>query len=197
MTAFSGRITSIQPNVRLLRSFDQRTFEPAGYRIALDSGQLFLGIAEAKVAHFQLQVGVTVTGEYVTSQRHVPLAYEVTQIKVIGSSSPPKTKSPPFLGVPPSLQVYEERGCRRLSEKTYETKCSTCLWGAFMYVDMIIDHWNPSSRDDRDETFCYGPLKCRLYKAGPTRKVPGRRGMEYVEEDWVDEDAVGHREEAE
>ena len=58
---------------------------------------------------------------------------------------------------------------------------------------MIIDHWNPSQRRYRTETFCYGPLSCRLYSAGPTRKVPGRRGMQYVEEDWVDEDATSHR----
>jgi hypothetical protein len=35
---------------------------------------------------------------------------------------------------------------------------------------------------------------CRLYKAGPNRKVEGRNGMVYVEEDWVDEEATGHRE---
>ena len=43
------------------------------------------------------------------------------------------------------------------------------------------------------ETFCYGPKSCRLYKAGPTRKVPGRRGMVYEEEDGVDEEATSHR----
>jgi hypothetical protein len=30
-------------------------------------------------------------------------------------------------------------------------------------------------------------------KAGPTRKAPGRKGMTWEEEDWVDEDAVSHR----
>ncbi len=63
-----------------------------------------------------------------------------------------------------------------------------------MAVEMIIDHWNPSQRRHRTETFCYGPLCCSLYRAGPTRKVPGRRGMQYVEEDWVDEDMTRHRE---
>jgi hypothetical protein len=32
-----------------------------------------------------------------------------------------------------------------------------------------------------------------VYESGPTRKVPGRRGMSYEEEDWVDEDATSHR----
>jgi hypothetical protein len=46
-----------------------------------------------------------------------------------------------------------------------------------MPVEMIID----------------GPKSCRFYKAGPTRKVPGRKGMTWEEEDWVDEEATAHR----
>ena len=30
-------------------------------------------------------------------------------------------------------------------------------------------------------------------QARPTRKVPGRHGMTYEEEDWVDQDATAHR----
>ena len=58
---------------------------------------------------------------------------------------------------------------------------------------MIIEHWNPNQRRYRTETFCYGPLSCSIYRAGPKRKVPGRRGMVYEEEDWVDENATSHR----
>ena len=62
-----------------------------------------------------------------------------------------------------------------------------------MPVEMIIDQWNPSQKKYRFETFCYGPKSCPLYRAGATRKVPGRRGMTWEEEDWVDEDATSHR----
>ena len=62
-----------------------------------------------------------------------------------------------------------------------------------MPVEMIIDQWNPRKKKYRFETFCYGPKSCSTYKAGPTRKVPGRKGMVWVEEDWVDEEAVSHR----
>jgi hypothetical protein len=62
-----------------------------------------------------------------------------------------------------------------------------------MAVEMIIDQWKPSVRRHRRETFCYGPRGCPLYKAGSTRKVPGRKGMSWEEEDWIDEDATGHR----
>jgi hypothetical protein len=72
-------------------------------------------------------------------------------------------------------------------------KCLACIWGCKMPVEMIIDQWNPSKRRYRTETFCYGPKSCHFYKAGPTRKVPGRKGMTWEEEDWVDEDATSHR----
>ena len=62
-----------------------------------------------------------------------------------------------------------------------------------MAVEMIIDHWNPHVRRYREETFCYGPKSCSFYKPGPTRKVPGRRGMSWEEEDWVDEQDTAHR----
>ena len=56
-----------------------------------------------------------------------------------------------------------------------------------MPVEIIIDNWNPGKKKYRFETFCYGPLSCKLYKAGPERKVEGRNGQVYVEENWVDE----------
>ena len=62
-----------------------------------------------------------------------------------------------------------------------------------MAVEMIIDQWNPSLRRYRTETFCYGPRSCPLYQPGPARKVPGRHGMSYTEEDWIDDKATSHR----
>ena len=62
-----------------------------------------------------------------------------------------------------------------------------------MAVEMIIDQWNPSQVRYRRETFCYGPKSCPAHKPGPTRKVPGRKGMSYEEADWIDEDATSHR----
>ncbi len=57
-----------------------------------------------------------------------------------------------------------------------------------MPVKLLIDPWNPAYRY-RFETFCYGPESCTFYKAGAPRKVPGRKGMTWVEEDGVDEQA--------
>ena len=104
-----------------------------------------------------------------------------------------ETLDPPWCEVPPDLEVYRGRGHRRLDPRTNESKCSACIWGCRMPVEMIIDQWSPREKKYRFETFCYGPKSCVFYKAGPTRKVPGRKGMTWEEEDWVDEDAVSHR----
>ena len=45
----------------------------------------------------------------------------------------------------------------------------------------------------RRETFCYGSKSCAVYTAGPKRKVPGRKGMSWTEDDWSDEEATAHR----
>ncbi len=119
--------------------------------------------------------------------------YKTSGLKVVKDAECEIPAGPPFLGVPPDLETYRSRGHRRLDARTYAIKCSTCIWGCRMPVEMIIDHWNPSKKQYRFETFCYGPKSCALYKAGPTRKVPGRKGMSCTEEDWIDEDATAHR----
>lgn len=68
------------------------------------------------------------------------------------------------------------------------------MWGAKMPVESIVDNWNLRAKKKyRFETFCYGPLSCKLYKAGPNRKVEGRNGMVYIEEDWVDQMTLAYR----
>ena len=100
---------------------------------------------------------------------------------------------PPWQDVPPPRAIYRERGHRRLDAKTYESKGTACMWGCRMPVEMIVDQWKPEVRRYREESFCYGPLSCSVYRAGPRRSVPGRNGMTWVEDDWVDDEEVRHR----
>jgi hypothetical protein len=197
-----GVLTSVQPRIRLGRSYDQRSHAYLGYalrvhgQIGTETREFLVGIGEGAHVKQQLRAGDSVSGEAlpVADPRLETVEfYKVSGLKVVEHEACEVTAPPPRRGVPPPLSVYRERGHRRLAARTYEEKCRTCQWGCHMAVEMIIDHWNPSKRRYRTETFCYGPRSCALYRSGPPRKVPGRRGMTYTEANWVDEDATSHR----
>lgn len=200
--AWQGTIIAVQPRIRLTRSFDERYHSYLGYMLRLqgqldgEEGEFLIGIGKAAQAKHQFQVGDRVGGrsEPVADSRLDPVGYYKTVgLKVMQRTASEEQDPPPWHGVPSTLEVYRERDHRRLSARTYSSKCSSCIWGCQMAVEMIVDHWNPQQRRYRYETFCYGPKSCPFYKAGPTRKVPGRKGMVWEEEDWVDAEATLHR----
>jgi hypothetical protein len=201
-TTWSGVLTAVQPRIRLTRSFDERSHTYLGYalrvqgRIAGEEREVLVAIGEAAHAEHQFRAGDSVSGDGIPvadPQTEIAELYKVSKLKVVERATTETTSGPPWRGVPAPLPVYRERGHRRLAARTYESKCTACIWGCRMPVEMIIDQWNPDRKRYREETFCYGPLSCRLYKAGPTRKVPGRKGTSWEEEDWVDEETVRHR----
>ncbi len=200
--SWQGRIVSVQPRIRLTRSFDERSHTYSGYALRVqgaigdESREFLVGIGKGAHAKHQFQAGDSVCGksEPVADDRIEAVEfYKASGLKVVERAEDRVVEPPPWLGVPPELETYRARGHRRLDARTCEAKCLCCLWGCRMAVEMIIDQWNPSVRRYRQETFCYGPKSCPWYKAGPTRKVPGRKGMTWEEEDWVDEDAMAHR----
>ncbi|MCW3488814.1 hypothetical protein [Dethiobacter alkaliphilus] len=200
---FRGVLKSVQPRIRLIRSFDEASHNYLGYALLFagvigDEQRSFsVGIGKAAQAKHLFRVGDEVSGEClpVADQRLEPVAfYKVSKLKKVGSADIAGKNPPPWEDIAPGLEKYRNRGRRRLSARTYDSKCLSCIWGCRMPVEIIVDHWNPGQREYRFETFCYGPLSCKFYKAGPTRKVPGRKGMVYEEEDWVDEEATSHRE---
>jgi len=200
---WQGEVLSVQARIRLTRSFDQRSHSYLGYALrvrgTLASEAKAFVVAIGKVAQdkHQLQAGDHVSGKgmhVLDTRTEAADLYKASGLNVVARGGEvAATPPPPFPGIPPTLDVYRERGHRRLAARAYATKCAACIWGCEMAVEMIIDHWNPSVRRYRRETFCYGPKSCRFYAAGPTRTVPGRKGMSWEEEDWVDEDATAHR----
>jgi len=199
---WQGEVIGIQPRIRLLRSFDERSHNYLGYLLRVqgsfgqESREFIVAIGKAAQAKHQFRAGDRAKG------KGMPVAdprletadlYKASELKIVSQRSESHPSPPPFLGVPPDLMVYRERGHRRLDSRTYESKCKACIWGCEMPVEMIVDHWNPSNRRYRNETFCYGPKSCPVYKPGPLRTVPGRKGMSWKEEDWVDEEATAHR----
>jgi hypothetical protein len=201
-TDWQGILISIQPRIRLLRSFDQRSHSYLGYALRIqgtigdDDREFTVGIGKAPQIKHQFRADDVLSGkaEPIADDRMESVQfYKASGLKLVQRGADVVPLPPPWLGIPPELIVYRERGHRRLAARTYETKCLSCIWGCRMPVEMIIDQWNPSQKRYRFETFCYGPKSCLLYRAGPTRKVPGRKGMSWEEENWVDEDATAHR----
>ena len=201
--AWSGRVIGVQPRIRLMRSFDERHHSYQGYVLCVDgtcedqSGKFQVAVGKAAHKKNQFRAGMEVSGLAVTVpdlRLETAGFYKTSGLNVLKDAEGKPPRGPPFEGVPPDLETYRSRGHRRLDVRTYDSKCSTCFWGCRMPVEMIIDHWNPTKKRYRFETFCYGPKSCAFYRAGPTRKVPGRKGMSYTEENWVDEDATSNRE---
>ncbi len=105
--------------------------------------------------------------------------YKTSGLRVQEDAPEESRAGPPFHAVPPDLPTYRQRGHRRLDPRTFDAKCTACIWGCRMPVELLIDPWSPSYRY-RFETFCYGPKSCPFHKAGAPRKVPGRKGMTWV-----------------
>lgn len=200
--SWRGRVVTVQPRIRLMRSFDERHHSYQGYVLRVDGacgdnrGEFQIAVGKVTHQKHRFRGGMEVSGLAVpvpdprleTAEFYKTSGIEVGKKAEAGFPAPP-----PFQGVPPDLETYRSRGHRRLDSGTYRRKCSTCIWGCRMPVEIIIDQWNPSKKRYRFETFCYGPKSCAVYRAGPERQVPGRKGMSYTEEDWVDEDATAHR----
>lgn len=200
--AWSGEVVAVQPRIRLTRSFDQRSHTYLGFNLrvrgslGVEEREFLVGVGKAAQEKHRFKAGDRVRGlgQAVDDDRiEVVDLYKVSKLVVEAAASDSAPSGPPWSGVAPALEEYRRRGHRRLDESTYESSCSTCLWGCRMAVEMIVDQWNPSNRRFRRESFCYGPLSCKLYKAGPPRKVPGRKGMSWTEADWVDQEEVAHR----
>jgi hypothetical protein len=202
---WSGTILSVQPRIKLLRSFDQLSHSYLGYSLYLsgtiknEEREFSIAIGKGAQAKHSFKVGDKVSGEsYPTSDPKTETAefYKSSKLVLIERSEP-SNLYPPWNDTPVTLEKYRERGHRRLSAKTYDAKCRSCKWACRMPVEMIIDQWNPTNKRFRFETFCYGPKSCNYYNAGPRRIVPGRKGMTWEEPDWVDKENTSHRSEDE
>ena len=200
--AWSGRVVAVEPRIALTRSFDERIHEYLGYVLRVD------GRLGDETREFAVAVGKVTQAKHgfrrddIVKGRAEPFPdperdwvdlHKASALVVVERAPESDPKPPPWYGAPPPLETYRERGARRLHDRTYHAKCAGCMWGARMAVEMIIDHWNPDVRKHRTETFCYGPKSCAIYRAGPIRVVPGRKGMTHREENWVDEEETSHR----
>jgi hypothetical protein len=200
---WSGVILYAQPRIRLLRSFDEVHHSYLGYVLCIEGlvgdeqRRALIAIGKAAQLKNGFQRGMMISGKSVpveNTKNEVAEYYKTSALRVLSADDQRSSaKEPPYFFSPMELAEYRERGHRRLSAKSYSGKCFGCAWGCKMPVEITIDHWKPSMKRYRTETFCYGPLSCEYYTPGPKRVVPGRNGMSYTEEDWVDEQNTAHR----
>ena len=146
--SFKGKIISVQPRIRLIRSFDERSHNYLGYALVINGfvddveREFSIGIGKAAQKKHEFWVGDEITGECVpvADERMEPVEfYKVSKLKKNGHVDHPPTP-PPWETISPDIEVYRERGHRRLAARTYDSKCTTCIWGCRMPVEIIIDH---------------------------------------------------------
>ena len=105
-----------------------------------------VGIGKEAQAKHQFEAGEVVSGkseEVQDPKSEVSEYYKTSELKIVEGSTQQEASGPPWHGVSPTIEVYRERGHRRLDTRTYESKCRVCIWGCRMPVQMIIDQWNP------------------------------------------------------
>jgi hypothetical protein len=188
-----GRITAVQPCIRLMRSFDERHHSYQGYVLRIDgtcedeTGEFQIAVGKAAHEKHQFSAGMEVSGLSVPvpdARLETAGLYKTSGIKVGKEAEEDTSLPPPFLGVPPDLETYRSRGHRRLDARTYTGKCKACIWGCRMPVEMIIDQWNPSRkavpvRDVllRPEELPTVSGRGHAQSAGAERHVLHRRGL--------------------
>ena len=144
---FKGTIQSIQPRIRLNRSVDEAPHTYLGYalnRRIIDNQQtnFSIGIGKAAQAKFNFKVNDVISGKClpVPDPDMEPVDYyKVSKLAKVAEGEQGGLSAPWEL-VPPELEVYRERGHRRLAARTYDVKCSSCMWGCRMPVEIIIDN---------------------------------------------------------
>ena len=111
---WSGKIISVQPRIRLTRSFDERYHNYLGYCLFIDGvvdsekRDFSIGIGKVAQQKHQLRFGDEVRGESmpVADTRREPVDfYRTSKVKVIHRSDEESRNPPPWLGVPPDIET--------------------------------------------------------------------------------------------
>lgn len=148
-STFIDTIISIQPRIRLTKSFDEASHTYLGYDIKsennLDDQQTIFSIGIGKAAHakHQFKVNDIISAECLSipePDMELVRFYKLSKLKVISRSEQGIT-SPPWELVLPELKAYREKGHRRLATRIYDNNCSSCMW-----VQGCLLKWNPRGR---------------------------------------------------
>jgi hypothetical protein len=127
--AWSGRVVSVQPRIRLTRSFDERFHSYLGYCLFIDGlvgderREFSVGLGKATYRKHEFRVGDELSGEsvpIVDERKESVEFYRTSKLKLLQRIESEVKNSPPWHGVAPDLEVYRWRGHRRLAVRTYK-----------------------------------------------------------------------------
>jgi hypothetical protein len=179
---WQGRIVSIQPRTRVWRYLiDNRIHYHLGYNFFIKGSssdlkeQFTVAVSEKQQLKGSFQIGDNIKGTAWTKKyekREFADYYRAGALKLLDRVDKEiEATPPPWIILPPSMKVYEERGARMLSKSLWKTKCFKCIWANMANVEIQWDFDNDIKKY-RFETFCYGPITCKYYKMGRARAVP-------------------------
>lgn len=193
---WQGEIVAIQPRTRVWRYLtDNRTHYHIGFNLfilgASSDGKKQFSVAISEKQQFKglFRIGDVLEGTGWTKQyeeREFADYYRAGSLKVLNKASVHlETVSPPWMMLPPTMQIYEERGARLLSKSLWETKCFKCMWANMAYVEIQWD-FDKNTKKYRFETFCYGPKTCKFYKMGRSRSIPYKNRSSAIDDGCLD-----------
>ena len=194
---WQGKIISIQPRSRVWRYLtDNRTHYHIGYNVFIegcsnDAKKHFtVAISEKQQIKGLFRLGDVLKGtawEKLYDEREYADYYRAGSIKLLDRTNErSEIIPPPWIMVPPTMQVYEERGARMLSKSLWDTKCFQCIWANMANVEIQWD-FEKEIKKYRFETFCYGPKSCKNYKMGRPRSVPYKNRGSALDDGYLDE----------
>ena len=204
---WQGEIVSIQPKTRIWRYLtDNRTHYHLGYNLFIEGSssegkkQYTVAISEKQQLKMLFRIGDVIEGTAWTKQyaeREFADYYRSGSLKILNRSVDNlEISAPPWIMLPPTMQIYEERGARLLSKSLWETKCFKCIWANMANVEIQWD-FDKDVKKYRFETFCYGPRSCKLYKMGRARSVPYKNRDSAIDDGYLDELCTEGRDEEE
>lgn len=193
---WQGEIISIQPRTKVWRYLtDNRTHYCLGYNLFIIGGssnckkQFTVAISEKQQIKGLLQIGDVIKGTAWTKQyNEMEFAdyYKAGSLKIINKAGAIETAAPPWIMIPPAMEIYKERGARLLSKNLWKTKCFKCIWTNMANVEIQWD-FDKDIKKYRFETFCYGPKSCKFYKMGRPRSVPYKNRVSAIDDGWLDD----------
>ncbi len=194
---WKGKIVSIQPRTRVWRYLtDNRTHYYLGYNFFIEGcssdgkKQFTVAISEKQQLRSLFRVGDEIEGTAWTKkyeEREFADYYKAGSLKLLDRLAENlEVITPPWIMLPPTMQIYEERGARILSKSLWETKCFKCIWGNMANVEIQWD-FDKDIKKYRFETFCYGPKSCEFYKMGRPRSVPYKNRHSAIDDGYLDE----------